>query len=333
MTLKGFLREVEAAQRRAAREEIRQQRELERERKEIEKMEELERARYEVDVYEEQISDLLSVHKECCEVVNWRAINEGLPPAVPEKPDDHERVAQSLFDNYEASIADILFFRIRRKRQELYDAIDVGRAMDAEEYALQLMKFETFFKDWEWKRLRSDYVIAGDLEAMLEVIDVIGPFRQITGIGSSLEFNLENRSEIEVSLNVNGKEAIPAEVKTVLKTGKLSVKKMPVTRYNELYQDYICGCALRIARELFALLPFEKVFVHAVGDILNTKTGYKESQPILSVLFTRETIETLNFDDLDPSDCMENFVHNMDFKERSGFKIVERIQPQSFQGA
>lgn len=322
MTLKGFLREVEAAQRRAARE-----------RKEIEKMEEFERASYEAEVYEEQIENLLSVHKECCDVVDWRAINEGLPPAVPEKPDDHEQAAQTLFDNYEASISDILLFRIRRKRQELFDAIDVGRAIDAEEFALQLMKFETFFKDWEWKRLRSDYVIAGDLEVMLEVIDVMGPFREIAGIGSSLEFSLDNRSEIEVSLNVNGKEAIPAEVKTVLKTGKLSVKKMPVTKYNELYQDYICGCALRIARELFALLPFEKVFVHAVGDILNTKTGYKESQPILSVLFTRETIETLNFDDLDPSDCMENFVHNMDFKVRSGFKIVERIQPQDFLGA
>lgn len=333
MTLKGFLREMEAAQRRAAREEQRRQRELEREQKELEKMEELERARYEVAVYEEQIANLLSVHKECCDVVDWRAINEGLPPVVPEKPDTHEREAQTLFDEYEASFSDILFFRIRRKRQELFDAIDVGRAKDAEEYALQLMKFETFFKDWEWKRLRSDYVLAGDLEMMLEVIDIIGPFRQIAGIGSSMEFNLENPAEIEVSLNVNGKEAIPEEVKTVLKTGKLSVKKMPVMKYNELYQDYICGCALRIARELFALLPFEKVFVHAVGDILNTKTGYKESQPILSVLFTRETMATLNFDDLDPSDCMENFVHNMDFKVRNGFNIVERIQPQNFRGA
>ena len=168
---------------------------------------------------------------------------------------------------------------------------------------------------------------------MIEVIDAIGPFREITDLGSRLAFNFDSSKEIEVSLDVNGKEVIPGEIKTVLKTGKLSVKKMPVTRFNELYQDYICGCALRIARELFALLPFEKVFVHAVGDILNTKTGYKESQPILSVLFTRETMETLNFENLDPSDCMENFVHNMEFKVRNGFEIVERIHPENFSGA
>lgn len=333
MTIKGFLREVEAAQRRAAREEKRRQRELEQQQKELEKMEELARAKFEVEVFETQIENLLSVHKQCCDNVDWQAINKENPPAVPEKPDSHEREAQTLFDQYKASLFDIVFFQIRHKRQELFDAIDVGRAMDAEEYALQLMEFENFFKDWEWKKLRSDYVLSGDLEVMLQVIDTIGPFHEIMGLGSRLAVSLENREEIEVSLNVNDKEVIPGEMKTLLKTGKLSTKKMPMNRFNELYQDYICGCALRIARELFALLPFEKVFVHAVGDILNTRTGYKETQPILSVLFTRETMETLNFEDLDPSDCMENFVHNMKFKGRTGFDTVARIHPESFRGA
>ena len=106
---------------------------------------------------------------------------------------------------------------------------------------------------------------------------------------------------------------------------------MPKSRFYELYQDYVCGCVLRVARELFALLPIEMVIVTAVGNLLNTQTGHLEEQPILSVAIPRKTLVELNFGALDPSDSMNKFVHQMDFKKTKGFSAVESIKPSDLQ--
>ena len=102
---------------------------------------------------------------------------------------------------------------------------------------------------------------------------------------------------------------------------------MPKGAFYELYQDYICSCVIRVARESFAVLPVQKALVHAMESVLNTKTGYVEEQPILSVAMPRETLDRLNLETIDPSDSMRNFVHNMDFKKTSGFRVVQKIDP------
>ena len=40
---------------------------------------------------------------------------------------------------------------------------------------------------------------------------------------------------------------------------------MPKGRFHEIYQDYLCGCLLRVAREVFALFPVDTVLVTAVS--------------------------------------------------------------------
>jgi hypothetical protein len=58
--------------------------------------------------------------------------------------------------------------------------------------------------------------------------------------------------------------------------------------------------------------------------MLNKKTGHLEDQCILSAVISRETVSGLNLDCIDPSDSMDNFVHNMNFKKTTGFLPVER---------
>jgi homogentisate 1,2-dioxygenase len=101
---------------------------------------------------------------------------------------------------------------------------------------------------------------------------------------------------------------------------------MPQGQFFELYQDYICGCVLRVANETFALLPFEKVIVTAVGDVLNTQTGHLEVKPLLSVVIPRSTLGKLDLDAIDPSDSMRNFIYRMDYKRNKGFMVVDRIE-------
>ncbi|ABA73685.1 hypothetical protein Pfl01_1942 [Pseudomonas fluorescens Pf0-1] len=92
----------------------------------------------------------------------------------------------------------------------------------------------------------------------------------------------------------------------------------------------MCSCALRVGRELLAILPDDLVIVTALDNVLNSSTGHMEEQPILSAAFSRPTVDGLSLETIDPSDAMKNFVHNMSFKKGSGFSAVAALDAQRF---
>ena len=89
---------------------------------------------------------------------------------------------------------------------------------------------------------------------------------------------------MEVEFNVKSDAIVPDYSLSLTKTGKLSKKALTKTAYYQIVQDYVCSCAIRIARDLFALLPLNTVVVHAVEDRLNTATGHTEEVTVLSVV-------------------------------------------------
>jgi hypothetical protein len=224
---------------------------------------------------------------------------------------------------------DKLFRRVESKREALRRAVESAEDADAKEYLDALTTHQREFSEWQEKRGIAERVIAGDIRAFKEVIEELAPFSEISDLGSSVSFQFANSSTIDVTLTVNGQDVIPGEIKSLLQSGKLSSKKMPQGRFYELYQDYVCGCVLRVARELFALLPFDTVIVTAVGDVVNAQTGHLEEKPLLSVAIPRRTLDKLDLNAIDPSESMKNFIHRMDFKKNKGFIVVERIEPAS----
>lgn len=128
-----------------------------------------------------------------------------------------------------------------------------------------------------------------------------------------------------MSFDVNVEKVIPEKALSLTKTGKLSEKNIPKTIFFDLYQDYVCSSALRISRDMFALLPVDNVFVHAYENQINPATGYQEKTPILSVKYDKITMNRLNFTNLDPSEALTNFQHNMNFRKTKGFGEVAVI--------
>ena len=128
-----------------------------------------------------------------------------------------------------------------------------------------------------------------------------------------------------VEFRAKGSEVIPAISMSLTKTGVLSKKALTKTQYFDYLQDYVCSCAIRVARELFSVIPIDTVIVHAVDQIVNTATGQDEDCTILSVIFKRATFDGINFDRIDPSDFIEANEHNMKFLKTTGFKPVERL--------
>lgn len=170
-----------------------------------------------------------------------------------------------------------------------------------------------------------DRVLQGDIDAYYEVIEEVAPFGELVEFGSEFEIGTDDPSCIVAEFHIKEEEVIPDTTLTLTATGKVSEKKMTKTEYYELLQDYVCSVMIRMARDLFALLPVEKVIVHAVDDALNTATGNNEEVTYVSVIFDRAAFQKINLDKIDPSDSLNNFEYNMKFGKTTGFKPVEKL--------
>jgi hypothetical protein len=289
-------------------------------------MQSFERVRHEVAVYENQVELLLSAHKECGETWDWNAIYAAPPPAAPELSDFYERKAEVLLAAYEPGLWDRLLGRVESKRQQLEEAVESGRRSDRAEYKKAVEDHKVAKADCDNSRRFARRILAGDPNAYVEAIRETHPFSDLNVLGSGIHFLVPNSTVIEAKLSVNSEKSIPSVTKSQLKSGKLSEKPVPKTRFHEMYRSYVCGCVLRVARELFALLPIKLVIVTAIGEILNTQTGHLQANPILSAAIPRKSLNQINWDSVDPADCMNNFVNHMSFKQSSGFRIVEPIE-------
>ncbi len=329
MGWKGTIRTVQAGIRAVEREAKKKQRVLDRQQREYNKMVELEQAAYEVEEYDNYIARLISIHTEGSHPINWGEIAAASEPTKPIKNQEREIQAQANLKNYQPTMWDKLFRRIDKMKTMLQSAIEGAKEEDEAEYKEALQEYETNYKDWKDSRNFAERILSGDTEAYLEVIDEMDPFSEIQELGSSVKFISYSPVLFEGELHVHSDDVIPKESKGLLKSGKLTVKSLPKGQFNELYQDYVCSGVLRVARELFALLPLKSVIVTATDNMLNSQTGHLEDQPILSVAIPLETFNTLNLDAIDPSDSMGNFIHNMNFKKTAGFSSVDKVEPSA----
>src|SRR5690606_15736937 len=120
------------------------------------------------------------------------------------------------------------------------------------------------------------------------------PFADLTELGSDFEFYIDGGSlEASVDFRVHSRKIIPTQVKTLTKTGRLSLSKMPVTQFHSLEQDYVCSTIYRVARDLFALLPISEVIVNATDFQMNEAIGKVELVTIVSVRIERAVLESL----------------------------------------
>lgn len=325
MGWKGTVRSIQATARAIEREEKKRQRELEKRIREAEKLAELERAALEVEEFENYLEVITSVHKDVGYEWDWEEVLQSEPPEEPNKVTKRQESAKQKIDHFKPSFFVKLFNQEEKKRERLQDKLKAAIDEDLAEYTDLMEDYQDAKSEWEKLHSLAKRITDGEAAAYMEAIDEAEPFEEIPEYGSAFDATVVDKDTVDVLFRVNAEEVIPNEKKTLLKSGKLSVKSMPKTHYYELHQDYVCGCALRVARELFALLPVQRVLVTATCLLLNPATGHKEDQPILSVVMPRGNFEKLNFLMLDPSDSLVNFDHNMKFYKTRGFVPINKI--------
>ena len=165
------------------------------------------------------------------------------------------------------------------------------------------------YSDEEYAYLKSkaEAVITGDINTYFTLLQDINPFDDLQEYGSEFEFGTDDPRMMVVEYLIKD---------NYLRSGKNLSKEE-----NSLnYQDFVCGTTLRVARDLFSLLPLRKVIIHV------KEKGLFQSKTILSVAFEYGQFSNLDFSRLDPSDTIETFTHNMDFLPNRGFEKVEELE-------
>lgn len=174
-------------------------------------------------------------------------------------------------------------------------------------------------------------VLNKDSDAYLEVMDKYSPMEEISAFGSDFEFGSDDGDVLLCRFNVKINDVVP---KTGFKksetTNKISECEIKGSQFNDLAQDYVCSCAIRIAREAFALLPVDFVVINAEDLLFDSSTGNQRDATILSVLFVREGFKDINFEMIDPSDFVARFKSNLSFSKTNGFKEVKDIEIPKF---
>lgn len=330
--IKGYRyaqREARRERRQLEREARRESRELERQQKYLQKLQELKEAAIEVSEFENHINRVISSYKQCGKVWNWSKILSSKPPAKPSRLYAHENAAKDKLNEYIPSFLDKLLRRLETKRRKLASDVEKAKLEDEKEYKKALKNYEQRYAFWNKLQKLANKIIAGDPKGLIEACcKGINTFKQIIRLIPLIEFKTDDIIYIEAILKLRGDEIIPDMEKKLLKSGRLSVKKMPKTKFYKLYHDYVWGCALRVARELFALLPVEMTIITAFGTVFNSQTqnGHREEHPLLSIVITRKIMENLDFETLSISDVMENTVSHIKFLKTKGFKPIKKIE-------
>lgn len=288
--------------------------ELKRQLAQQERMEQLERNRLEVEMFQNRLDMMKSLHIEHLDPINWEQIRHSAPPFNKNEMGPNEKEAVKELNNYQPGFFEKLTGKSEKKRTELLQKVAAAKQKDEQLYA-----------GWEKLVHMAEKVLAGDVDTYFEVIEEFAPFEDLQEFGSGFEIFADSPDFMEIIFDVHIDSVIPNEIKSLTKTGRVSVKKMPKTQYYDLQQDYVCSCAIRIAKDMFSLLPLDYVIIHANDDILNTATGYMEKKTLLSVKIDRATLDKLNLELIDCSDAMQNFEHNMKFLKTKGLQPVEKI--------
>lgn len=319
MTQRGALRALRAAERRFQREAQKRHRELERQAKEMAKLSVLEQARLEVETYENGLEVLLSIHKEPCEEWDWAGLAAALRPCPPRTDRRKECLARRL-----ALVAH------PDHRDAANAVIEDGRALDAQSHQEGMSAYADEVSEIEKLRRLALRILAGDHMAFLEAFAEFNPVAEFSSVGSLKQFGVESDDLIECVFKVNANEVIPKDIKTLTASGKVSIKPMPKIRFHEIYQDYVCGCIFRMAREVFAMLPIETILVTALADVADPRTGQSSERAVLSVVLPRASVAHLNFEEITPASAISDFRHRGNFtasRKAGAFQPIVSLAP------
>ena len=163
-------------------------------------------------------------------------------------------------------------------------------AIDWTELLVSASADDVFMELEVWKFLKSisRKVLAGDIDAYLEIIEKMRPVDDLLDYGSDFEFGTDNPNSMEVEFRINAQNMLP------------DINVIGVENYEQIFKEYVCASSIRVARDLFALLPVKYVIVYAK----------KEDEVVLQARFDKNEVQKINFREESSVEIIERFIFN-----------------------
>jgi hypothetical protein len=335
MTWRGAIRAISAELRRQEREAARRARAAEKEFKAELKLAQQELAAAEVELFESHIDVLTSMHRECVDPIDWTTLVDQPLPPPPSEPPPIERLlseeARHALEVHSRSFFGRLFGSKRRHDLEhaLAEALEVEQQNELwtqKQHQARLTEHARAVIDVLEMHELAACVLAGNLEAQSDVVRDSGCLHEIATSLGQTQFDLTlNDQRATLVLHVKEDEVVPSEQLSLTQKGSVSRKKLPATRRMEIYEDYVCGSALRAAREIMAVIPTPAVLIHVESERVDRSTGHLARCVILSVLVPRGITSRVDWTRVDASELVTKLHHNMKLKRGKGFEPVQEL--------
>jgi hypothetical protein len=322
-TARQHEREVRAAARRSERYAMAQVRAAARLQKDLER----ENAAAAAEQYTTYLTMLNSLHVDCSDPWDWHAVRRSIPPIAPAPQSRAEAAARGALAKYSPGFVDRLFGGANRHRAQLEEAVQRGIAADQQHYAAAMHEHGLRINQWNYQMDLATGVLSLQLEACRAALRYIGAFDELENFRTRVTLDAIVQGVASFSCASEDEEIVPSEEVKLTASGKLSTKEMAAGKYWALFQDHLASCAIRIAREAYAVTPIDRVIVNVKVLRLDPSTGHMVRPTVLAVHFTRGALMRLNFAAIDPSEALKNFAHRMKFKKTTGFDPVEDITP------
>jgi len=244
-------------------------------------------------------------------------------PIAPSRQPTHESRAQSEADAYQPGFLDRVFGGAKKHAAALAANVSRGRQLDESAFQAATAEYRRQYSFWERSRQLAPGVLRLDLVAASEALAFCESFKDLASFQTRVTLDALDQTTATVSCLLEDPDLVPTEEVKLMASGKVTSKELPPAKYWALYQDHVCSCAIRVARETFAVLEVERCIVNVKTPRINRATGHVEPDCILAVRFTRKGLSNLRLESIDPSDSMRNFDHRMKFKKATGFETVE----------
>jgi hypothetical protein len=299
----------------------------ERNRRVAERVQAREDAEQEVAAYESDRDYLLSLHTECGPAWNWEQVAGQLPPRPPAPSHKGEAEAKGAVDAYEPSFVDKIFFQAGKKRSTLEHRLTRARDEETAANAKAQTEYEQQIERHKWETRIAAGILRGESESYREAIEGIAPFAELSEAGTTVNVLAIQKDVITLQCVVDRK-VLPEEEKKLTASGKLTVKTLAQTAKWTMHETFVSSCALRVAREAFAVLPIARAVINVSESGVDTSTGQDSLLTLLAASVDRAVLEGFRFETIEPIASLKNLPNRINFKKSSGFEPVEPMTDQ-----
>jgi hypothetical protein len=198
------------------------------------------------------------------------------------------------------------------------------------------LNYETRNREWREVSRVAEGVLSANPEVYAEALTRKGRFDALEFVGAGTDFRFvpDDPHVALVDVGIWRISMLPGHRPVASQQGYLSLVASTHNYVNDLYWRYVCSCAIRAAREVFAVLPpLETVLVNAAPTRLGTSSPGRQQHVLLSVVIPREGLDARQLEKLDAPTAVESFVRREAHRSSAGFTAVMPLSPQMLPGS